>query len=163
VDLGSFLSSFTRTLSFSQAAPDKVGRNLAVIGRRYLNLGLRLGYHSSWIVAQISDVLEENYATFTFLGGVTHVTRRSRRARFLADILERFDFRTDVRGDMVTARFKNGQPARMQEQLRLLGWLIGYTRQLDVQMYDDEQVDACVADFLQRVQKNREAGDDRYC
>ncbi|MCX5882851.1 MAG: hypothetical protein NTU74_13930 [Deltaproteobacteria bacterium] len=99
VDFGSFMSSLTRTYSDSSTRFN--GRNLAVLSAEYLNLNLRLGYHYNIIDAYIAEKQNDNYAYFRFLGGVTDVTRRSRRARFIGEVLERFNFRVEIRGDLV--------------------------------------------------------------
>jgi pyruvate,water dikinase len=93
VDFGSFMSSLTRTFSSAMASPRYLGLNLAVISKEYLNLSLRLGYHFNIIDSYISESPNDNYAYFRFLGGVTDITRRSRRANFLAEVLGRYDFR----------------------------------------------------------------------
>ena len=152
VDLGSFMSSFTRTFSAAQAAPDQVGRNLAVISRDYMNLSLRLGYHYSTIDAYIHETVNDNYIYFRFLGGVTDVIRRSRRAAFIAKVLQRYDFRVEVHGDLVVGRLKKLSQQRMVERMRMLGGLVGYTRQLDARMHTDRDVDHHVQIFLQAMQ-----------
>ncbi len=113
VDLGSFMSSFTRTFSSSLAGPETVGRNLAVISKQYMNLHLRLGYHFNILDAYIGDVLNDNYIYFRFLGGVSDFTRRSRRARFIAEVMERHDFRVEVHGDLIVGRLKKLSKERM--------------------------------------------------
>lgn len=59
-----------------------MGQNLAVVSREYLNLNLRLGYHFNIIDAYIADEISANYIYFRFLGGVTDLTRRTRRASY---------------------------------------------------------------------------------
>jgi pyruvate,water dikinase len=92
------------------------------------------------IDAYISEEPNSNYAYFRFLGGVTEMRRRSRRARLLADILLQNDFRVDVRGDLVVARIKKLPRKRMEEKVRLLGSLVAFTRQLDIRMISDEEI-----------------------
>jgi pyruvate,water dikinase len=151
VDLGSFMSSLTRTsYSSSDAGFRYSGQNLAVISKEYFDLSMRLGYHFNIIDAYISENLNDNYAYFRFLGGVTDITRRSRRARFIAEVLERFNFRTEIRGDLVIGRIKKLDRVRMMEKMRLLGCLVAYTRQLDAQMHSDDYVGQYVNDFFQR-------------
>ena len=45
-----------------------------------------------------------NHIYFRFVGGVTDLTRRSRRARLLANILSQYHFKVDIKGDLVVAR-----------------------------------------------------------
>lgn len=149
VDFGSFMSSLTRTFSSALASPKYVGQNLAVISREYANISLRLGYHFTMIDSYISENINDNYAYFRFLGGVTKLSRRSRRARFIAATLERKDFRVDLRGDLVVARIKKLGRQQMCEKLHSIGQLVAFTRQLDVVMVSDSQV----ADFLARFER----------
>ena len=152
VDLGSMMSSFTRTFSSSLASPEEVGRNLAVISDKYMNLHLRLGYHFTILDAYIGDELNDNYIYFRFLGGVSDVQRRSRRARFIAEVMECYDFRVEVHGDLIVGRLKKMSKEWMISKMKVLGGLVGYTRQLDVSMISDEQVDLHLAKFMQRIQ-----------
>jgi len=152
VDMGSFMSSFTRTFCTSLAGPHKVGRNLAVILKEYMNLHMRIGYHFNIIDAYMCETINDNYINFRFFGGVTDFTHRSRRARFIREILERFDFRVEIHGDLVVGRIKKISLPRMAHRMRMLGGLIGYTRQLDARLQDDRQIDQHVQCFVHAIQ-----------
>ncbi|MGC9194722.1 MAG: PEP/pyruvate-binding domain-containing protein [Syntrophobacteraceae bacterium] len=160
VDLGSFMSSLTRTFSASMARPEEVGRNLAVLSDNYMNLHLRLGYHFNILDAYIGEELNDNYIYFRFLGGVSNIERRSRRARLIACVMESFDFRVEVHGDLIVGRLKKLSRQRMVGRMKVIGGLIGYTRQLDVNMTGDEMIDFYLADFLQRIQILEEVRED---
>ncbi len=151
VDLGSFMSSLTRTFSSSMASPEQVGKNLVVLSKEYMNMSLRLGYHFNIIDVYISDSVNDNYAYFRFLGGVTEITRRSRRARFIANILEQYDFRVEIKGDLVIGRIKKLPRDEMERRVVLLGGLVAYTRQLDVLMKHDDHVNHFEEEFKQRI------------
>jgi pyruvate,water dikinase len=151
VELGSFMSSLTRTsFSSSPAGFRYTGQNLAIISREYFDLSLKLGYHFNIIDAYISDNPNDNYAYFRFLGGVTDLSRRSRRARFIGEVLEQMNFRVEIRGDLVVGRIKKLDKPVLSEKMRQIGCLVGYTRQLDVQMHSDDDVGHHISDFLQR-------------
>ncbi|SFM68951.1 PEP/pyruvate-binding domain-containing protein [Thermodesulforhabdus norvegica] len=137
VDFGSLMSSVTKTFSYNVAAPDQIGRNLVVISRDYMNLNLRLGYHFNIVDAYITENQNDNYIYFRFAGGVTDDVRKSRRARCIGHILDTFDFVTEVRGDLIVGRVKKLNRSQMYERMKILGALIGYTRQLDTQMDSD--------------------------
>ena len=151
VDFGSFMSSLTRTFSAASESARYTNRNLAVVSAEYLDLNLRLGYHFNIIDAYVSDKPNDNYAYFRFLGGVTDVTRRSRRARFIGEVLERFNFRVDIRGDLVVGRIKKLDRDIMIEKITIIGCLVAYTRQLDVQMNSDDDIHQHVSDFFKGV------------
>ncbi len=140
IDFGSFMSSMTRTMFHSMATPRDVGQNLAVLSKTYAHISLRLGYHFNMIDAFVCDDDNSNYVYFRFMGGVTDMTKRSRRAQFLADVLSKNDFRVEVRGDLVVARVKKLSIERMEKRLNLIGLLVAFSRQLDVQMVNDQQI-----------------------
>jgi pyruvate, water dikinase len=151
VNLSSFMSSVTKTFSGPMAMPNKLSRNLAVVSREYMNLNLRLGYHFNIVDAFIGDTLNDNYIYFRFLGGVTDFVHRSRRAKFIAEVLDQFDFRVEVHGDLVIGRLKKNSKERMYCKMKVLGGLIGYTRQLDVSMDSEGMVARFYSDFTQRI------------
>jgi pyruvate,water dikinase len=159
VDLSSFMSSVTRTFSAPMAGPEQADRNLVVISKEYMNLNLKLGYHFNIIDAFIGDEINDNYIYFRFLGGVTDTVRRSRRAKFIGEVLEHFDFRVELHGDLVVGRLKKSSKERMYCTMKVLGGLIGYTRQLDVSMGSEEQIARFHSDFTHRVQPLMEVHD----
>jgi pyruvate,water dikinase len=140
IDMESFLSSATRGASLAIADSSPVRPNLAVISENYMNLHLLLGYHFNMVDCHLSDVVTANYIYFRFTGGVTDITRRSRRALFIAAILEEYDFAVQTKGDLVIGRYRDAKSKPMLERLEMLGRLIGYTRQLDVLMSADDTV-----------------------
>jgi pyruvate,water dikinase len=154
VDIGSFISSLTRTFSTQLANPKYMGQNLAVISKEYANISLRLGYHFSIIDAYVSDNLNDNYIYFRFAGGVTDATRRSRRALFLKRILTENDFVVEVHDDLVIARIKKLPTSEIEAKIRLLGLLVGFTRQLDVLLISDQHINQFIAGFELLVKKN---------
>jgi pyruvate,water dikinase len=148
VDFKGMISSLTKTRTETSAGAGSAGANLAVISDSYMNLHLHLGYHFNLIDARIEPDANRNHIYFRFVGGVTDMTRRSRRAQLLARILSRSDFKVDTKGDLVVARILHLPREDMQNQLRLLGRLIGFTRQLDIQLRSDEDVPHFVESFL---------------
>jgi len=93
-------------------------------------------------------VERDNHIYFRFLGGATDLAKRSRRAALIATILEAFDFSVRTRGDLVIARASNLAQSEMVRTLDILGRLVGFTRQLDVQMVDDQAVARYAEAFL---------------
>ncbi len=140
IDFDSFMSSLTRTFSSETMAPQQVGQNLAVIADDYVNISLRLGYHFTVIDAHAIDDVKDNYAYFRFSGGVTNLSRRNRRARFVAEVLEKNDFHTEVHGDLIVGSIKKIDRQGILKRLYLLGILIGFTRQLDVKMVSEDRI-----------------------
>jgi pyruvate,water dikinase len=134
---GDLVSSLTR-YSMTDRGATYQGRNLAVISSRYVNLSLRLGYHFNVIDAYVSDNIDSNYIYFRFVGGVTETERRHLRAMLIKNILERLNFQVTLSGDLVVAQLKRPDQDEAGSVLYDLGRLIGFTRQLDTQM-DNEQ------------------------
>ena len=126
-----------------------------------MNLSLRLGYHFTIIDAFIGPQINDNYIYFRFMGGVTDLTRRSRRARCIGEILEAEDFRVEQRGDLVVGRVKKLSQARMVAKMKMLGGLLGYTRQLDVHMDSDSDVTRHASAFAERICNLREENSER--
>ncbi|MFA7382478.1 MAG: PEP/pyruvate-binding domain-containing protein [Desulfurivibrionaceae bacterium] len=124
------------------------GHNIAIISETYVNLCFRFGYHFNIIDAFCHEVERDNHIYFRFLGGATDIAKRSRRATLIATILEAFDFSIQTKGDLVIARTSNLAQPEMERTLDILGRLIGFTRQLDVQMTDDETVARYAEAFL---------------
>jgi pyruvate,water dikinase len=92
---------------------------------------------------------EDSYIFFRFVGGVTDVTRRTRRARLLATILSQQGFTTDLSGELIVGRLQGVPQPLCEEQLRMVGRLIGFSRQLDILLRDDRTVDQLVNAFLE--------------
>ncbi len=124
------------------------GHNIAIISETYVNLCFRFGYHFNIIDAFCHEVERDNHIYFRFLGGATDIAKRSRRATLIATILEAFDFSIQTKGDLVIARTSNLSQPEMERTLDILGRLIGFTRQLDVQMTDDQAVARYAEAFL---------------
>jgi pyruvate,water dikinase len=147
VDFHGLMASLTRTAEAATAA----GFNLAVITDTYLNLHLRLGYHFNLVDVRMDPDPHHNHIYFRFVGGVTDLTRRSRRARLLADILAKYHFKVDTKGDLVIARILHLPQEEIRRRLLVIGQLIGFTRQLDMQLKSDEDVPVFLANFLERL------------
>ena len=143
----SFMSSMNKTFAFDVADPKFIGQNLAVVSKEYANISLRLGYHFTMIDTIASDDPNSNYIYFRFFGGVSENVKRARRARLIGRILTEQDFLTDIKGDLVVGRLKGMAKEETLEKIMVLGILVAFTRQLDVQMTDDKTVDYFAKEF----------------
>jgi pyruvate,water dikinase len=151
MDLKALMSSLTRSDAVSEFGTAEVRRNLAIVSARYMNLSLFLGYHFNVIDCCLGDRPEDSYMLFRFAGGVSELARRARRAELLDRILTRQGFAVERSGDLVIARL-NGIPAgTMERRLRMTGRLIGYTRQLDVLLRNDDVTRTMAEEFLARI------------
>jgi pyruvate,water dikinase len=150
VDFKGMMSSLTKTWAETPGASTVTGFNLAVISDTYMNLHLRLGYHFNLVDARVDPDPHRSHIYFRFVGGVTDLTRRSRRAQLLAKILSQYHFKVDTKGDLVVAKVLHLPRAEMENRLQILGRLIGFTRQLDIQLRSDEDVPEFVAAFFEK-------------
>jgi hypothetical protein len=63
-------------------------------------------------------------------------------------VLRRCDFWVDQKYDLINARIKRIPQKQMEEKLRMLGRLMGCSRQLDVTMYNKQMVQHYVSLFM---------------
>jgi pyruvate, water dikinase len=138
MDFKSLMSGLSRTRN--QTSLTYQGFNLAVVSDIYMNLHLRLGYHLNLIDARMEDEDNLNHIYFRFVGGAADLIRRSRRAQLLADILARYHFKVAVRGDLVVGRILHLPKEEIAHRLEAIGALVGFTRQLDIQLRNDQDV-----------------------
>lgn len=156
VDLKGFMSSLTRNWA-DMGSSAVSGFNLAVVGKNYMNLHLRLGYHFNLIDARMDDDAQHNHIYFRFIGGVTDLTRRSRRAQVLARILSHNHFKVSIKGDLVVAGILHLPKEEIGRCLQVLGTLVGFTRQLDMQLRSEGDVGRFVDTYFDQYGKTVEA------
>ncbi len=149
MDLDGFMSSMTRSQALTDQSSMRPDLNVAIVAADYLNLSLRLGYHFNIVESFLSESRSDNYIYFRFTGGVTEMTRRARRAVLLRQILTAHDFVVGGAGDLVIGRVKKIPCDAMVDRLRMIGRLIGFTRQLDILLRDDGLVDRFVSSFME--------------
>lgn len=115
-------------------------KNYFMVSKNYCSLQSRFGFHFCGVEALVGERVSENYASFQFKGGAANMERRIRRARFVGDLLEMFDFRVRVRQDNMFARVEGLDHDTMGHRLKIIGYLITHTRQLDMIMSDESAV-----------------------
>jgi pyruvate,water dikinase len=149
VDLKGFASVMINTLSDSARYGNTMGeRSYALVSKEYMNFSSRLAYHFSTVDTYCSEVKNNNYITFHFMGGGSSSERRSRRARFIGGVLGNLDFDVEIKGDWLLARLMKYEWEAMEEKLDYLGRLMCCARQLDMVMYSDHVVDWYIKAFL---------------
>ncbi|MCL6621640.1 MAG: pyruvate, water dikinase [Syntrophobacterales bacterium] len=132
--------------------------NYFMISRSFCNLTSRLGFHFSTVEALTGDEPFENYLRFSFKGGAADHPRRVLRAQFVAEILEMYDFKVEVREDALFARLEGEALPYMLTRLRVLGYVTIHTRQLDMIMLNPEEVARYRAKILGDLERLTRAG-----
>ncbi len=109
-------------------------RNYFLVSRQYVSLSSRFGYHFTTIEGLVGDRPSENYICFQFRGGAAEAERRTLRIHFVTELVERYGFGLEMKGDSLFARIEGRDCRAMVERLMILGYIIIHTRQLDMIM-----------------------------
>ncbi|MCG8636785.1 MAG: PEP-utilizing enzyme [Desulfobacterales bacterium] len=112
-------------------------KNFFIISKEYCSLSARLGFHFTILESFAGKRPQENYITFRFQGGAADFNRRLSRVSFIGDLLSRYGFDTIIKQDNLSARIKGGDQPYILGRLRLLGYMIIHTRQLDMVISDE--------------------------
>ncbi len=124
-------------------------RNYFMISREFCSLQSRFGFHFCTVESSIGPQAEENYASFQYKGGAADMERKVLRAELVRDILEEYGFRTERKHDSLFARLEGLEAPAMEQRLKVLGYVIIHTRQLDMLMSNA----AAVAERKARMQR----------
>lgn len=128
-------------------------KNYFLVSENFCNLSVRLGYHYAMIEAYLSELLTESYVTFRFKGGAADMRRKAVRAKLLADILQHYDFRVELRSDALLARVKKQPREYLETRLQILGYLTLHARQLDMVMNQPQAVEQYREKFLKDIEE----------
>jgi pyruvate,water dikinase len=135
---------FQATTNPALSSPFKkpyANRNYFIISKHFMNLQSRFGFHFTNVEALAGERPEENYLSFSFKGGAADSERKAGRARFIGSLLEDLGFAVAVTEDVVTARRTNLGRVEVEQAVRVVGYLLMHTRQLDMVMNDPSAVE----------------------
>lgn len=116
-------------------------KNYFLVSKYFCNLSVRLGYHFALAEAHVGDMLTENYVSFTFKGGAADRHRRGLRVHLLKEILGAYGFRCEQKMDALSARVEKRPSDYLLTRLKILGYLVIHTRQIDMVMEDMDAVE----------------------
>ena len=148
LSLGDIMGGLGRTSQALSGPAGLSGLNLALAAKDYANITMRLGYHFSVVDAVVSDRPEHTFVYFRFAGGFADGDRRARRAGLILSILTRLGFAASRKGDLVVGKRKLMEADEALTVLRFLGALSAYTRQLDIELDSDAEVERLAGEFL---------------
>ncbi|MBQ7456936.1 MAG: phosphoenolpyruvate synthase [Desulfovibrio sp.] len=117
-------------------------KNFFIVSDTYMLLQARYGYHFCTVESLAGKTNHENFVNFQFKGGAADRERRHLRAQMVAELLETYGFRADVREDGLFAVAEDYAAEEILQKTRLLGYLLIHTRQVDMIMLDVERASA---------------------
>ena len=113
-------------------------KNVFLIARRFCSMRCRFGFHFLSMDCLLGERTRERFVVFQFKGGAANLARRIRRVHFVAELLAQFNFATEIAGDTLTARLEQGSEDEFLSALRVIGYIVMHTRQLDMIMGDEQ-------------------------
>jgi pyruvate,water dikinase len=152
MDTKGFISVIMGSSTDPDAASYLTDKNYIILSKNFCNVSTRLGFHFSTTEAYLGEEETQNYVTFMFKGGGADAGRKNRRAAMITRLLEQYDYRVEVKDDTVLARIEGHDPGFLRERLKVLGYIIVHTRQMDMVMLNDAMVDWYYKDFLKGIQ-----------
>jgi pyruvate,water dikinase len=152
VDAAGFLSVVSASAAGQDA--DLGGATWGMVSDCYLQLSSRIGYHFTTLEAFAGPRERDNRVRFIFKGGAADDSRRMRRARFIARILEGLGFQVTVKGDFVSGTYGHAPAETIGRVLEDLGRLLVCSNRLDMILADESHA-TCYADAFLRGDFNK--------
>lgn len=126
-------------------------KNYVLASENFCHLSTRLGFHFSTVEAFLGEMAAESYIWFYFKGGGADLFRKEQRGLLIRSILEQFGFWVQIRGDILSARLERQDQPTLIRGLRVLGYLILHTRQLDMVLGDPAKVQGYKEKMMQEI------------
>jgi len=123
----------------------------AVLGREYMVVSLRMGYHFASVEALCSTEPGKNFISMQYRQGGASLDRRMRRLSLITKILSTLGFANLSQGDSLDARVTYLDRESVLERLRLLGRLMIMTKQLDMALSNDSITEWYTKDLMKKL------------
>lgn len=123
----------------------------AVLGKHYLNINMRFGYHFTILDALCEPGSNSNYCSLRFAGGGGEFEGRRLRINYLSQVLQRLDFQVTIKGDLLDANLSHVSQQLLINRLEALGRLLGVTKQMDMRLHDMSEVNEQIEQFFETV------------
>ncbi len=134
--------------------------SFAVLGKEYMMLSIRMGYHFSTIESYCSAEPSKNFIRIQYKDGGASIDRRIRRIRLIEDILTKMEFEKFSKGDFLDARISYRSRDDIAARLFLLGRISIKTKQLDMALSNDSVAKWYTEEFINALGLNdKPAGD----
>jgi pyruvate,water dikinase len=154
-DLKGFMSVVTT--GFATDTRGEFSENsFAVLGKEYMILSLRMGYHFTTVEAMCTDLPSNNYIRMQYKGGGAAQIRRARRIALMAEILSRMGFKQSGKGDFLDAKIAYEDWNATTGKLKTLGRLTMMTKQLDMALSNDAIAQWYTQDFMKKLGLEKE-------
>ncbi|MBI4677167.1 MAG: hypothetical protein HY748_06255 [Elusimicrobia bacterium] len=140
--------------------PEFLEKSYALLGREYMLLSLRMGYHFTTVEALCAAEMSKNYIRMQYKQGGASLGGRMRRIRLIETLLGRLGFESLSRGDFLDTRISYQSREDIASRLHALGRLAIMTKQLDMALGNDRILEWYVRDFSAKLGLDRagEAG-----
>jgi pyruvate,water dikinase len=126
-------------------------QSFVVLGKEYMILSLRMGYHFTTVEAMCTEISGNNYVRFQCKGGGASFDRRSRRVQVYVGLLKSMGFECTRKGDFIDARMDYQEPAAIVKILHQLGRITVMTKQLDMALSNDNITQWYLNDFKKKL------------
>lgn len=128
--------AFDRVSAGIFSKDSRILASYSIIASEYMHLNIRFGYHFSIVDALCGESTAANYVKFRFKGGGAALPLRVHRLTFIREVLERFGYEIQIKGDMLDASCMRMPARETSRALHALGLILAVTRLMDVRLAD---------------------------